>query len=304
MLALLTEIHEYFAEHGGNYSIFRSLYPRNAIYIIQNYVKAVPEDVQVRVYAVGGDGILYDCINGVAGLRNCEIAAMPFGNTNDFVLAFGNGHDDLFRSVKKQVEAETVPTDVIKLDGQYAINFIAAGIEAECVFYLENLRRWLEGNLRLPSFIYPLMFMLGALVALFRRDVRDQYYQVELDDGRIVSGRGLGLNIGNGPVHGGNKASQLIAMPNDGELNLIFLKNNGIIGGLIRADGYTRGAAYKGSPHYITTKLRTAHIWSNRHLIINMDGESYIAREAFVEILPNFVNVVAPDGLTYCKRMI
>jgi hypothetical protein len=78
-------------------SIHVSRYLRDAIGVISKYRSGVPEGAVVRVYAVGGDGILFDCLNGIVGLRGVELGALPYGNTCDFPRAFGEEALPLFR---------------------------------------------------------------------------------------------------------------------------------------------------------------------------------------------------------------
>ena len=45
---------------GAEYKIYISRYPRDAVAAVHRYVSNVPPDETARVYAVGGDGILFD----------------------------------------------------------------------------------------------------------------------------------------------------------------------------------------------------------------------------------------------------
>src|SRR5665647_2515123 len=39
----------------------------------------------MRFYACGGDGTLYEVVNGAFGYPNAEVAVMPLGSGNDFI---------------------------------------------------------------------------------------------------------------------------------------------------------------------------------------------------------------------------
>ena len=43
----------------------------------------------VRFYAVGGDGTLYEVVNGVVGYDNVEITVVPKGSGNDYIRLYG-----------------------------------------------------------------------------------------------------------------------------------------------------------------------------------------------------------------------
>ncbi|MDR0624169.1 MAG: acylglycerol kinase family protein, partial [Treponema sp.] len=90
MDSLISSIDSYFKSvNQDNYKLYISRFPRDAIGAIRMFMAGIPEDSRVRVYAAGGDGILFDCLNGVVGFENAELAIMPFGITNNFVRSFG-----------------------------------------------------------------------------------------------------------------------------------------------------------------------------------------------------------------------
>jgi hypothetical protein len=44
---------------------------------------------EIRFYACGGDGTLYDVVNGAFGFKNVQVAVIPLGSGNDFIRLFG-----------------------------------------------------------------------------------------------------------------------------------------------------------------------------------------------------------------------
>jgi hypothetical protein len=68
-----------------NFSTMFSHYPRDAMQLIQRQINTAEEGETVRVYAIGGDDILFDCLNGIMGLSNVELAIKNHGDTNDFI---------------------------------------------------------------------------------------------------------------------------------------------------------------------------------------------------------------------------
>ena len=48
---------------------------------------------QLRIYACGGDGTIYDVVNAIYGFDNVEFAAIPLGSGNDFIRLFGTKED-------------------------------------------------------------------------------------------------------------------------------------------------------------------------------------------------------------------
>jgi diacylglycerol kinase family enzyme len=79
---------------------------------------------------VGGDGVAFCCHNGIVGIPNAELALMPFCTTNNFVRAFGLERSDDFRNIGLQADSGVIPVDVIKCNGNYALNFCTVGTES------------------------------------------------------------------------------------------------------------------------------------------------------------------------------
>lgn len=55
----------------------------------------------MRFYACGGDGTLYEVINGAIGCPTAEVAVVPSGTGNDFIKAFSS--PEFFSDIKRQL---------------------------------------------------------------------------------------------------------------------------------------------------------------------------------------------------------
>jgi diacylglycerol kinase family enzyme len=128
--AVISKFSIYFEEtNNDDFSIHVSNFPRDAIGAIRSYTKQLNPNDTVRVYAVGGDGILFDCLNGIMGLPYAELATVPYGHTNDFVRAFGEGLQYLFRDIAVQATSRTILTDVLQCGNNYGLNLCTVGME-------------------------------------------------------------------------------------------------------------------------------------------------------------------------------
>ena len=67
---------------------------------------------EIRFYACGGDGTLYDVVNGAFGYKNVQVAVVPLGSGNDFIRLFGTKEE--FLNLDDQVNGVPVEFDVIK----------------------------------------------------------------------------------------------------------------------------------------------------------------------------------------------
>ena len=92
---ILDSIGEFFrTQEKPDFSIQYSRYRRNVISIITEEIEKVQPGEIVRVYAIGGNEIIFDCLNGVSVFPDMQLAVIPFGNENDFLRIFGEENFD------------------------------------------------------------------------------------------------------------------------------------------------------------------------------------------------------------------
>jgi diacylglycerol kinase family enzyme len=284
-----------------DYHIHVSRYPRDAIGVIQKYINNIPPEEIVRVYAVGGDGILFDCLNGIVETPNTELAAIPWGNSNDFVRAFGDDKVPLFRSLAGQLGAGTVKTDIIYGGSNYAINFCTVGLDSVSIMHAVRLMKTFDPLIRRFRGLIPLMFVLGGLMGIRDEKVRTQKYTVTID-GEDFSGRYNNINIANGPCYGGDKSAVTAAMPDDGFLDALFIRSESFWQSLGGITDYLKGLYYKHPAQFAYKRARKIAISSETPILVNLDGEVFFDTHITVEVVPQGINFVAAGGQNYERR--
>jgi len=306
MSKVLKEIRDCFADLGGDeFTIHLSHYPRNAISLIRKTIKGLRYGEKIRVYAVGGDGILFDCLNGIVGLPNVELAAVPYGTANDFIRAFGEDKKAMFRDIRLQVISPAILTDVIHCGNNYALNFCTVGMETEAIMtclkvysqFPQKFRKYQKVN----YFLYVMLFYLGGITAVFNKKVLKQNYKISID-GEDFSGNYASVNIANGPCYGGNMNPVVTAMPNDGFLDALFFKHKNVprTAGIITK--YTKGRFRRYPNDFTLKRFRKIEIQSDDPLLVDLDGEVFFDTSLQIEIMPGAVNIVAPGGIEFLKR--
>jgi len=296
MLAVVRDIRAYFEKSDGKFLIHTSRYPRDAISVVNEYVTATADSV--RVYSVGGDGILYDCLNGIVGLSNVELAVVPYGISNDFVRSFGEDKQAIFRDIAKQASAPSILTDVISIGVRYALNFCCAGGEALII------QKYYELSKRHPFISRKLgkrMFTFATVAALMGERVPGQTYDIYAD-GKPLSGTFLGINIGNGPCYGGNKIPFPMADPSDGQIHVMTIDGRINAGLIYRLRDYGKGMYYKHQNIFRYTRAKEVVVSSDLPMNLNADGEAFYASKIKAVVVPGAVKIVAPDGLVYKSR--
>jgi len=300
---IVVRIHEFFREkEDTEYEIFVSRFPRDAVGFIPLFAKTLPESTTLRVYAVGGDGILFDCLNGIVGLENTELAAVPYGFTNNFLQGFSKNERHLFRVLSRQYDAPSVPMDIMRCGKIYGLNYCVTGIEAEAVHYAEDMRERAEKGHSLSRWLgrrlYSQFYYMGALAAFGDKKLHQQQYEIEVD-GEKRTGAYQGFSLFNSPYYGGYLHPINNAMPNDGILDMLTIRNWGFLRTLFAFPLYTLGH-YKIFPrNFSLMQGKKITIRSEKTMRLSIDGEVFFEPELDVEIMPAAIKFVDVTGHGY-----
>ncbi|MDR2434838.1 MAG: hypothetical protein LBD47_09760 [Treponema sp.] len=293
--AVLARIHEFFKITGAdNYVVHISRFPRDATGFIRRFMRELPPGTPLRVYAIGGDGILFDCLNGIAGLPNVELAALPYGHVNSFIWGFGRQNWPLFRDIARQFTAPTVPMDIMYCGDTYAFNSCTVGIEAQAVLNIERLRnsmregeqftRWLGRRL------YTAIFYAGAIAACFNKEVY-RHYEIDID-GEDLSGSYRSILIANGPYYGGNKSPASAAMPNDGMMDIILTRSRNPLRAAVLIPFYLKGRQQQFPGDFMLKRGRKIRISSAELFLSACDGVIFYRKIFSVELMSGALRFV------------
>jgi len=297
MLFVVDDIKSFFDNDQADYLIHISRYPRDAISVVKEYVQSANE--LVRVYSVGGDGILFDCLNGIANLPNTELAIIPYGTSTDFVRAFGEDKYPLFRDIEKQANAGTIPTDIISVGHRYILGFCCIGFEASVIF---KYRDWSRRFPILPKIFGKSFYFAGVPHTLFDKKLTTQKYEVRID-GKLYDGQYVALNFANTPCYGGDKVPFPAADPTDGYIDIMLINSKITPRFLAAINDYLKGKAQKYPDIFKGVRGKEISIISDSPIQIVTDGEPYFDSSVHAKILSGAVQIVTPDGTPYKKRI-
>jgi diacylglycerol kinase family enzyme len=295
---MLDFIHSVSEEIGEKSTVLISRYPRYAISKVNDFLKTAEEEGErVRVYAVGGDGILFDCVNGMLKYRGHELASVPYGNANDFLRAFGDDNVPIFRDIKKLSMSPSVPTDIFRCGENVALTNAAIGLEASSILVSEKMVQKLS---KIPFLrkLVPTLYVLGAIVVLFNKKLRSQYYYITID-GIDYSGDYVDINIGNCFGNGGKNTSSPYAMPNDGYLDAILIKKMSFFKCLTVIGEFTKGNFEKFPENFTHIRFKKLYAASDEPIPNSADGEAFYSSYINIEIYPGALNIIAPEGISY-----
>lgn len=247
---------------------------------------------RVRFYACGGDGTLFEVVNGAYKYKNAEVAVIPMGSGNDFVRLFGN--KEKFRNVEAQVKGTAIDLDLIRCGDWVAINQCSMGLDAEvCAkqVYFKKLP-FMTGE---TSYV-------AALVYCFLRKMKNDF-EVSIDGNTAKKMRVLFCVAGNSRWYGGGFKAAPAALPDDGGLDFVIVEKT-----MPRIKLLPLVSMYKNGEHlnkyYDFIHLRRGQkmtIHSEKLAAVNVDGECYYTHDATFEIIPSGIKFVIPTTSTYIE---
>jgi len=293
---VLNRIQSFFSTiENTEYTIHISRFPRDATGFIPTFAKKLPKDTVLRVYAIGGDGILFDCLNGIMGIENAELASIPYGHTNNFIRGFGKNEDVFFKRLALQYNAPTIPLDIIRCGTNYALSHCIIGMEAEVIRSVERIREKMHKNnslsLWLARKLHMLLYYFSVFSVITDNEIMLQQYELDID-GEKLSGDYLGLHIYNSPYIHGSLHPVRNALPNDGILDMIIPQGQGKYQVFRMLPLFLSGSKRTLPRHFIYKQLRKISVNSNKILRVNLDGIVFFETGLDLELLPSALRFV------------
>jgi len=294
MDGLVDSIGQYFrTQEKPNFSILFSHYPRDAIGLIQKQMAEAEDFETVRVYAMGGDDILFDCLNGIAGLPNMELAIAPFGNTNSFIRAFGEGKAELFKMIDSLAESDTIPTDMIEVGNNCAINGCSIGSNSAKAMKKTEIKEKMGQGI--SRFFMGFWFFINNISSMFDKEIIAHHYHLTIDD-VDYSGNYSQILVVNSPYFGRNKTALKGAALDDGLLDVVLFKSVGPFKTSRSIKRYFRG---KLPSNCILIQAKKVYLKSDTPMWIKTDSEFLRDTSMTFAVVPGAVQVVAVNNLTY-----
>jgi len=291
---ILDNIGQFFRiQEKPNFSIQFSRYRRNAIGIIQSEMEKMEDEDIMRVYAVGGEEILFDCINGAAHYPNVQLAAVPYGESSDFLSIFGKENIELFKDIPLLVESNALPTDIIKWGINYALNSCYIGANSVLSKNLKDIK----ANLNKGIFIVfsKLTSFLSYITTSFDKNVVARKYKIEID-GVDYSGNYSLIHVANGPYYAGKMTGASNAVPDDDSLNVALIKSSYALRTMLSLGMYSGG---KRPGNCVYLQAKKVIIQSDSKMWIQLDNEYIQDTSISLELIHHGVQMVAVNNLLY-----
>jgi len=291
---ILDNIGQFFrTQEAPDFSIQFSRYRRNAITIIQDEAEKAKTDDVIRIYAVGGEEILFDCLNGVAHFPNMQLAAVPHGEFFDFLQIFGEDNIESFRDIPSLVKGGTVQTDIIKWGVNYALNSCYIGMNSAILKKIKDLK----ASMGKKSFIIfsKLSSYFNTLFGSFDKNIAAREYKIDIDD-RDYSGQYSLIHVANSPYHEGKMTGASEATPSDGLLDVALIRSSHPMKTLSSMRKYNRG---KRPKNCIVVRAKKISIKTTEQMWIQLDNEYFQDTNITISVVNNAVQMVTVNNLTY-----
>ena len=277
----------------ADFSIQFSRYRRNAMGLIQDETEKASKGDEIRIYAIGGEEIFYDCINAVSHFHAVQLASVPYGDTSDFLRIFGKDKVEAFKDIPALVKSGSLSTDVIRWGVNYALSFCCIGINSAVSKKINDLKKRVNrGSFTFMSRILSALYMF---MEAFNRQTAAQKYEVTVDDTKY-SGQYSLIHIANIPYYAGKQTGVSEATPDDGLLDIAIIKSSHPLGTLAAVRKFTNGKKPKNGIYLQGKKIS---IRCGSEMWFQLDNEFFKDSSISLNIVPNAVQIVAAPGLSY-----
>ena len=134
---IIDSIKEYFSGKDADYEIYTTVSAGDAK--LKAHAAAELGD-EISIFACGGEGTVFEVLNGIVGFDNVNLGVIPCGSANDFLKFFEKS--DPFSDVSEQISGTAVPTDIIKANDSYCLNGCSVGMDAVVARDMSIFKNW------------------------------------------------------------------------------------------------------------------------------------------------------------------
>ena len=233
------------------------------------------------VIAAGGDGTLYEVINGLAPYENRPtLGIIPAGTTNDFARALGIPRD--FKKAATIIgEQHSKAIDIGRFNNKYFINIAGGGTFTELTYEVPSKLKTILGQLA--------YYVRGLEKLPFLKPI---HITIESEGQRFEEEAMLFLFANSNSVGGFEKLAPMADL-SDGLADVIIMKKT-TLAEFVRIATLALKGDHLNDPHIVhfkASKLKI-HSKSNDPVLINLDGELGGVLPGEFEVLPRHLNVI------------
>jgi len=229
------------------------------------------KDKNYIIYAVGGDGIISEVVNGIVGTNN-SLAVIPAGSGNDF-----------YRTIKETINSGEVIKNKIavgKINNKYFINTACIGMDADVASNVFRMRR-----MRIPK---KWLYTTSIIYTLFH--FKQPKVKIEIDNKVNKNEHITILAICNGRYYGGGYNIAPKALIQDDKLDIYYVKKINIFK-IIYYLLKMKNGKHENLKHMDVYKASRIKVSSDFKVRFNRDGEMLSAKDFEIELIPNAISL-------------
>ncbi len=279
---IIDSIKNYFKDRAENFKIHITKSKGDAL--ASSKLEAETGD-DIRMFACGGEGTVYEVINGVAGYNNVELGVIPCGSANDFLKYF-NTRDE-FLDIADQIDGSPVEMDLIKAGDNYCLNGCSVGMDAMVARDMSIFKNW-------PLVSGKTAYTLAIAKTLLKR--LGVKIKLSIDNGEFNDKDCLFAVIANAPYYGGGYKGAPEAVPNDQELDCTVIDTISKFKILKFLSTYKKGEHKKLSICSMS-RCSSMEFSSDKPIPVNLDGEIIETDHIRFEIVKKAIKFVLPKSL-------
>ena len=239
----------------------------------------------IRMFACGGEGTVFEVLNGVVGYSNVQLGVIPCGSANDFLKYFESR--DTFLDIDEQVNGEVVEMDLIKAGDKYCLNGCSVGMDAVVARDMAIFKKWpfVSG-----TFAYTLAIVktfLGKLGIVADISVNGQAPQRK---------ECLFAVIANAPYYGGGYKGAPYAVPNDNKLDFTLVDKISKLK-ILKFLGVYKNGEHEKLDCCTLKNCTCMEFVSEKPIPVNLDGEIVESTNMKFELVKGAVKFVLPKSI-------
>lgn len=287
---LLDRIKTYFDAISTEYYVFVTEGPGHATEVVSTMCGFSSME-ELRFYSCGGDGTLFEVINGIADFTHTEVAMLPTGKCNDVLTIFG-AKAASFGSLRHLVQGKPLALDAMRVnDAYYALNKVCLGLDAQIA---EKV------NKKFYVYLRSLSPLLTAMALTFKScfHLCDHEYVVTLDG----QAKPLSMHFAvvmNAYRHYARFFQIRDSSINTGDLKAITIKSVYDISCIAQFLDCEVGKFPKSDAEVSIYEAKSFEVRRKDagRILLSMDGETVPADFANVSVCPHLINFVIPSDL-------
>lgn len=208
--------------------------------------------------ACGGDGTVYEVLNGIRDFDKAILGVISVGSCNDFLKCFPNTD---FRSIDKIFNAETKKLDIINCNGRYCLNEVNMGFDA---MVNDDCNRIKSKTKKVKS-----AYTRAIIKNLIKKEVSK--VNVVVDEINFYDDKMFLMTFANGKYYGGGYCAAPLAEVDDGYIEVLVVKN------LSRIRFVTLIKDYKKGTHLVKPKFKKILSYTRaKHIQVEFDKQACI----------------------------